>query len=52
MNKEELYTITGGATSISGTMINSLCKLLTLLVDLGRQVGSGIRYAKSGNKCS
>ncbi len=48
---EELQTIIGGATSISGTLINSVCKLVSTLLGLGRAVGSAIRTAQTGIKC-
>lgn len=48
---EELMTLTGGATSISGTFINSICKLVNILLELGRTVGSAIRNAQTGRRC-
>ena len=47
----ELTTITGGATNISGTLINAVCKLVNTLLELGRTVGSAIRNAQTGRKC-
>ena len=53
ITEEELYEITGGATkNISGTLINSVCKLIELLLDLGRNIGSAIRYNKSNITCT
>lgn len=49
IENNELMLITGGG--ISGTLINSVVKLTTLIVDLGRAVGSAIRNATSGMKC-
>lgn len=47
----ELTNITGGATTISGTLINAVCKLVNTLLELGRTVGSAIRTAQTGRKC-
>ncbi len=51
IEENELTTITGGATSISGTLINAICKLVNTLLELGRTVGSAIRTAQTGRKC-
>lgn len=45
----ELMNITGGG--ISGTLINSVVKVATLLLELGRAVGSAIRSAQTGYRC-
>lgn len=50
LNNEELYNINGGVT-ISGTLINSIAKLITTILDLGRAIGSAIRMVGSGSKC-
>lgn len=52
LTNEDLNLIVGGAVSISGTFINSISKLITTLLDLGRTIGNAIRYAKSRKKCS
>ena len=49
VTSEQLTNITGG--SISGTLINSIVKVVTLIVDLGRAVGNAIRTAQTGLKC-
>ena len=49
LNNSELMNITGG--TVSGTLINSVVKLVTLIVDLGRAVGSAIRTSQTGYKC-
>lgn len=51
LENEELLYIVGGA-SISPQLINSLVKLLTTLVDLGRTMGSAFRYLITNKKCS
>lgn len=51
LNEEELSVLIGGGTTLSGTFINSISKLITTLLDLGRTIGSSIRYAKSKTVC-
>lgn len=51
LTEEELNNIVGGAAKISYSLINSVTKLLTTLLGLGRNVGSAIRYIASGKKC-
>lgn len=48
-NKEELVLVIGGG--ISGTLINSVVKAATFILELGRAVGSAIRNARSGVRC-
>lgn len=50
LTRQELTNIKGGANSI-GTIINSISKIITVVLDLGRTVGSTIRYAKSKYTC-
>ena len=50
LGKQELININGGATSI-GTVINSITKMVTLILDLGRVVGSSFRYTKGKYMC-
>lgn len=50
MSDLELKNIVGGAT-LSGTLINSISKLITTLLDLGRAVGSSLYYWKNGKSC-
>lgn len=49
ISENELTTITGGG--ISGTFINSIIKAASLILELGRAVGSAIRNATSGVRC-
>lgn len=51
LKDKELILVIGGATQISGTLLNSISKLITTLLDLGRAVGSAIRYKVSGYTC-
>lgn len=48
-NKETLLLVIGGG--ISGTLINSVVKAATFILELGRAVGSAIRNARTGIKC-
>ena len=50
LNESELNYIVGGA-SLSGTLLNSVSKLINTLLDLGRTVGSSIRYWRSKKTC-
>ena len=53
IKQEELINIVGGGTSnISGTLLNSISKLIETLLDLGKSIGSAIRYKKSGLVCT
>ncbi len=51
MSNQELIEVTGGATSVSGTFINAICKLINTFLELGRTIGSGIYYWKNGKSC-
>lgn len=50
ISNNELMLIVGGG--ISGTLINSVVKAATFILELGRAVGSAIRNARSGIKCN
>lgn len=52
LTNKELIMIVGGSSSLSGTFINSISKLITTLLDLGRSIGSAIRYARSKKICN
>lgn len=51
ISKKELYEITGGSTKITATMINSVSKIINTLLDLGRTIGSAIRYGHKKISC-
>lgn len=51
LNKEELLNIDGGASSINGTLINSLARGVNTFLDLGRSLGTAIRRIHDGNIC-
>lgn len=46
LTNEELNSVTGGAISAT-SMINSVAKMISTLIDLGRMIGSAIRYASN-----
>jgi hypothetical protein len=52
MSDEELYLIIAGSTTLSGTLLNSISKLINTLLDCGRVIGSSIRYMVNKTSCS
>ncbi|MDD4705881.1 MAG: hypothetical protein PHS24_01530 [Bacilli bacterium] len=46
----EMLKIVGGI-NISGTLLNSIAKLLSTLFDVGRAIGSAISMSKSRRRC-
>lgn len=50
MNNIELLNIKGG-TNINGNLLSAISKILSLVLDIGRAIGSSISRYKSGNKC-
>jgi hypothetical protein len=48
INKSELIEIRGGTSS---TIINTIVKVVTTAIEIGRTVGTIIRRKISGNKC-
>lgn len=52
LNKEELYKINGGATNFfSAQFLNSIARIASVLLDIGRSIGSSIRRINSNNIC-
>ena len=49
LKNEELLDIDGGG--ISGTLINSITRGISTILDLGRSLGSAIRRIGRGNVC-
>ena len=43
INDKDLLLIVGGASTLSGTILNQLNKLISILVDSGKSLGSSIR---------
>ena len=53
LTQEEMTLITGGASKgISTTLFNSIARLVTVLVDLGRTIGSSVSRIKNKNYCN
>ena len=48
---KDLITTIGGASSFSGTFINSITKAISFIFVLGQTFGSAIRYKKSNMTC-
>ncbi len=51
LKEESLNTIKGGATTITGTIINAIVDILELIRDAGYAVGSGIRRISEDELC-
>lgn len=52
MNNSELKNIYGGASSLgSGSFWNSLVRVVTIFLELGRNIGSAISYKKNKRSC-
>lgn len=49
LNRNELLNVYGG--TISATLINAIVKGFSVIVDLGKALGSSIRRAVSGKTC-
>ena len=50
IEKQELISINGGGT-VSATLLNTLIKIVTGALELGRTIGSTIRRRKEKTKC-
>ena len=51
INDKDLLLIVGGATTLSGTILNQLNKLVSILVDSGKSLGSSIRRISEDKIC-
>lgn len=52
MKDIELMNVFGGASSLSsGSFWNSLVRVLTIFLELGRNIGSAINYSKNKRSC-
>lgn len=52
MKNSELMNIYGGASSISsGSFWNSVVRVITIFLELGRNIGSAISYKKQNKTC-
>ena len=51
INDKDLLLIVGGSTTLSGTILNQLNKLINILVDSGKSLGSSIRRISEDKIC-
>ncbi len=51
IKKESLNQIKGGTSTITGTILNALVDIFTLIKDAGYAVGSGIRRISEDQLC-
>ena len=52
MKNNELKSIVGGATNYTtGTWLNSLVRVLSIFLELGRNIGSALNYSKNNRIC-
>ena len=51
IKEEQLDTITGGNTSLSGPVINALVNVIKVIKDAGYSLGSGIRRISEDKLC-
>lgn len=49
--ESELREIIGGATKLSGSIINAFAKGINTILDVGRSLGSAIRRLYNGSLC-
>ena len=51
INDKDLLLIVGGASTLSGTILNQLNRLISILVDSGKSLGSSIRRISVDKIC-
>ena len=51
MSDTELMSVVGGSSYTSGAFLNSLVRVLTTFLEIGRNIGSAINYAKYKKVC-
>ena len=51
INDKDLLLIVGGASTLSGTILNQLNKIISILVDSGKSLGSSIRRISEDKIC-
>ena len=49
MTENELREIKGG--EVSGTLLNSIARIFTVILDIGRSFGSALSYWKNKRSC-
>lgn len=47
----ELLEIKGGAINVTGTLLNAVTRMFSVLLELGRSIGSAIVRHKTKNYC-
>jgi len=52
LNNEEAKKIIGGATNITGTLINAFKGIVSTFFEIGQAVGGAIRRISSNNLCN
>ena len=50
MNNGELLKIVGG-TNINGNLLSAISKIISLVLDIGRAIGSSISRYKTDSRC-
>ncbi len=51
INNNELTKIVGGATTFSGTYINAWSRLINILFEIGKTLGSSLNYYFGKKTC-
>lgn len=51
LKNQELIEIRGGSTAISGTLLNSIARMIESVMDVGRSLGTAIRMIYSNKTC-
>jgi len=51
LENHEMLIISGGSTAFSGTLLNSVAKLINTVLDVGRTIGTSIRMITTGKRC-
>ena len=51
LSPTELYLIQGGAIKFTAALINASSRVISVLLDLGRSLGTSIRMVTSGKRC-
>ncbi len=52
LKDKELMNVDGGAISFNGALLNSIARVLSTIMDIGRNLGSAITRISNGNYCT
>ena len=52
MDREDLLLVIGGASTISGTVLNAVVRAVNAALEVGRSLGTAIRRIKTGQYCT